>query len=102
MPVGITHMHCKAFVQAVVADLPAKAAVLSHTLFKGKHGCTYCFAEGQVVERGRGHARIYKPNRAAVMRTHESVLENAKTSLTVSVRIIVLNFIFLTALCRLL
>ena len=48
-----------------------------------------------MVERGRGHARIYKPEIAAVMRTHESVLENARTSLTVS---IVLNLIFLTAL----
>ena len=74
-------MLCKVFVTLLVTDLPAKAAVLSHTLFNGKHGCSYCTIEGEVVPKGRGHARVYSHQPMLEMRSHQSILENAKVAL---------------------
>ena len=64
-----------------VADLPAKAAVLSHAQFNGKYGCTYCMQKGAVVEKGRGHTRIYEHAAEYEERTHRSILQNARIAL---------------------
>eukprot|EP00733_Pompholyxophrys_punicea_P000594 Pompholyxophrys_punicea_v1_NODE_182_length_2964_cov_38.441389.p1 type:complete len:509 gc:universal NODE_182_length_2964_cov_38.441389:960-2486(+) len=42
-------------------DAPAKAEVLKMVYFNGQYGCPMCENPGEVVECGKGHARIYQP-----------------------------------------
>ncbi|KAH7985680.1 hypothetical protein HPB49_026311 [Dermacentor silvarum] len=40
-------------------DTVARCMVMNMTQFNGSHGCAWCEQTGEVVQRGRGRARIY-------------------------------------------
>lgn len=68
-------MQCFVRVLIMVADLPAKAAVLNCNQFNGRYGCSDCEIEGKVVKKGRGHTRVYPltPVLNMFSNTHHSV-----------------------------
>jgi hypothetical protein len=59
------------------ADLPGKSALQAFTQFNGKHGCSFCELEGEVIAVGSGHSRVYpfKPGPPNDLRTKESTFE---------------------------
>lgn len=65
----------------MVADLPAKAAVLNCNQFNDRYGCTNCEIEGKVVKKGRGHTRVYSfTGHSPALRSHRSVFSQARTA----------------------
>lgn len=50
----------KVFPIICTADAPARAMLQNFNQFNGKYGCGFCEHEGERIERGRGHSRIYK------------------------------------------
>ena len=69
----IERLNCQVYVFLFSAlfDTIARNHFLMHTAFNGQFGCTICKEEGQVVNVGHGHARIYRPNRNVSLRTLE-------------------------------
>ena len=67
---------CRALLLLSSVDLPAKAAMLNVKQYNGKHGCSYCDDEG-VSRPGCPMARDWPFTGSAVIRTHETQVENA-------------------------
>ena len=58
-------------------DLPARAMVLNSKQWNGKFGCCYCKFEG-VNPPGNTLVRYWPPERHSTIRTHASLMQNAR------------------------
>ncbi|XP_042150447.1 uncharacterized protein LOC121838324 [Ixodes scapularis] len=58
-------------------DTVARCMLMNMTQFNGAFGCGWCEAEGEVVEKGRGHVRVY-PAVVGTTRSHESFLHHSE------------------------
>lgn len=57
-------------------DSVARADVMCMTQFNGAYGCAWCEQRGEVVQKGKGHCRVYPaPKSALKMRTPDSFLK---------------------------
>lgn len=54
-----TIVNLKVSVLIGVCDTVARPMLQNATQFNGRFGCGYCLHPGQVVEKGRGHVRVY-------------------------------------------
>jgi len=82
-------------------DLPARALVTNMLQFNGTHGCLYCEDSGDTVE-GKPLHRFWphKPN--STLRTHQSLISNAKDAVThcvtvswlIEIRTLVMVFVY--------
>jgi hypothetical protein len=63
------------------ADSVARYMLQNIKQFNGFCGCSWCENPGEVVEKGRGHCRVY-PNteEGDKLRTHESMVQNARSA----------------------
>ena len=71
-------MVTKVSTHAIVCDAPARCMVQGTHQFNGAFGCTWCMQEGEVVQRGNGHARVYEHIANVPERTHAGVIQSAK------------------------
>ncbi len=67
----------KLFFLAMCADLPARAAVSNMKQFNGKSPCHMCFDEGE-CRTNQPMLRFFPFNKHSQLRTHASVMEDAK------------------------
>lgn len=64
------------------SDAPARSAMQNFKQFNGTFGCGFCLQEGERVEKGKGHCRVYPfSGQAAEKRTFENCIENAEKAL---------------------
>ena len=56
-------------------DLPARACITNMKQWNGRHGCTFCEAEGTTI--GNDHLHRYWPLTKSRLRTHQSIFGNA-------------------------
>ena len=74
---------CKAFLLCFTADLPAKSGVLNMNQFNGEYSCIKCLQKGQNHRtENKGNIRVF-PYEDLVDRTHESIINNAHTALSI-------------------
>ena len=61
------------------ADSVARCILQNIKQFNGLCGCSWCESPGEIVEKGRGHCRVY-PNshEGDKLRTHASMIENGR------------------------
>ena len=76
---GSEERNSKVIPLLVMCDAPARCMVQALRQFNGAHGCTWCLQEGCVVPRGGGFCRVYPFEPDAERRTHDSVVECART-----------------------
>lgn len=77
---GVSHV-AHVFPGPCCVDTVARGMVMNMHQFNGRNGCAWCKHEGEVVERGNGHARVYStagPKHA--LRTHDSFLKDAEVA----------------------
>nr|XP_015918637.1 uncharacterized protein LOC107448063 [Parasteatoda tepidariorum] len=61
------------------ADAPARAMLQNFNQYNGKFSCGFCENEGERIERGRGHSRVYKvSNPLPAKRTFGTSVEYAE------------------------
>lgn len=73
---------CRVYVGPCSVDNVARCMVMNMSQFNGSHGCAWCEQNGEVVNKGRGHARIYAMQKpAARLRTLERFLKHAEQAL---------------------
>lgn len=51
---------CRVYPGPCSVDTVARCMVMNMTQFNGSHSCAWCEQEGEVVQKGRGHARIFE------------------------------------------
>jgi len=59
-------------------DSVARASLQNIKQFNGKHGCSFCLDEGVTTAKGDGYSRVFPCSDNLVMRTHESMLNDAE------------------------
>lgn len=73
---GIEHT-TRIFPGPCCVDSVARAMVMNMTQFNGAHGCACCHHEGEVINKGNGHVRVYSALSQPEPRTDESFLRHA-------------------------
>lgn len=71
---------CRCLLLATLLDLPARAIVYNTKQFNGKYGCIYCENEG-ASPVGNPLVRYWLPQQNATLRTHQSMMDNARTAI---------------------
>ncbi|XP_064459796.1 uncharacterized protein LOC135370047 [Ornithodoros turicata] len=70
---------CRVYPGPCTVDTVARCMVMNMNQFNGAHSCAWCEHSGEVVDKGRGHTRVYVMQRpAARLRTHERFVKHAK------------------------
>ncbi|CAN7941058.1 unnamed protein product [Ixodes hexagonus] len=70
---------CRVFPGPCSVDTVARCMVMNMVQFNGVYGCAWCQHRGEVVEKGRGHTRVYPIQEpAAKPRTEESFAKHAE------------------------
>ncbi|XP_064474212.1 uncharacterized protein LOC135388539 isoform X2 [Ornithodoros turicata] len=68
----------KVFPGPCTVDSVARAPLVNMHQFNGRFGCLWCFHEGEVIAKGRGHTRVYPiTDREHAIRTSASVYKDA-------------------------
>ncbi|XP_046393150.1 uncharacterized protein LOC124161042 [Ischnura elegans] len=67
-------------ISCISVDSPARASIQNICQFNGKFGCNFCEQEGESIEKGRGHARVYplSEDDPVPVRTKENMLRQAE------------------------
>ncbi|XP_040070803.2 uncharacterized protein LOC120843478 [Ixodes scapularis] len=69
----------KVFPGPCTVDTVARCELMQMTQFNGAYGCAWCEEPGEVVEKGKGHSRVYPAGAAPPKRrTHESFSQHAR------------------------
>lgn len=72
---------CRAILLQVSADLPARAKLANMKQFNGAYGCLFCENPGTTMPGNSLH-RFWPDIPGAEARTHASVLQNARETLS--------------------
>jgi len=75
------HAQSKVFPLVAVCDSVARPMIQNFKQFNGEFGCSYCLQKGTVVEKGRGHIRVYTFESDAESRNHGSTLDFAREAI---------------------
>ena len=72
---------CRAILLLCSTDLPAQAQLLNMKYFNGKYACAHCEDEG-VPRQACPRVRDWPFRGEAILRTHSSILCNARDAIT--------------------
>ncbi|CAN7992759.1 unnamed protein product [Ixodes hexagonus] len=77
---GVSHV-ARVFPGPCCVDTFARTMVMNMHQFNGKNGCAWCMHEGEIVQRGKGHARVYSTEGPKHdLRTQSSFLKDAEVA----------------------
>jgi hypothetical protein len=89
-PEGEKRARCILLMSAV--DLPARALLLNMKQYNGSFGCCFCYNEGKSRRNSPLHRFWPPPLTAPVLRTSQSIRENATQATVTNDPVLRLNF----------
>ncbi|CAN7999346.1 unnamed protein product [Ixodes hexagonus] len=70
--------HTRVFPGPCSVDTVARSMMMNMAQFNGAYGCAWCEQKGEVVEKGKGHSRVFPTGMKETQRTQESFEKRAK------------------------